>query len=63
MQSERVQVCSKNLIKRGITWSKFVPLEQEASVHDILRLFALFLLDGTRAPDETLQNCFEVLKN
>mgnify|MGYP000865315145 FL=1 len=63
MQAERVQVCSKNLIKRGITWSKFVPLEQEASVHDILRLFALFLLDGTRAPDETLQNCFEVLLN
>lgn len=63
MQAERVQVCSMNLIKRGMTWSKFVALEQEASVHDILRLFALFLFDGTRAPDETLQTCFEVLLN
>lgn len=63
MQSERVRVCSKNLIRRGITWSTFVPLEQEANVHDILRLFAQFLLNGTRAPNEVLQNCFEVLQN
>ena len=63
MQAERVQVCSKNLIRRGIKWSKFVPLEQEATVHDILRLFAQYLLDGTPAPNATLQTCFEVLLN
>lgn len=63
MQAERVKVCSKNLISRGIKWSKFVPLEQEATVHDILRLFAQYLLDGTHAPNATLQTCFEVLLN
>jgi|TARA_B110001450_G_scaffold256936_1_gene289596 hypothetical protein len=63
MQSERVRVCSKNLIGRGIKWSKFVPLEQEATVHDILGLFAQFLLNGTPAPNATLQTCFEVLLN
>jgi hypothetical protein len=57
MQSERVRVCSKNLIGRGIKWSKFVPLEQEATVHDILGLFAQFLLNGTPAPNATLQTC------
>jgi len=63
MQSERVRVCSKNLIRRGIKWSKFVPLEQEVNVYDILRLFAQFMLDGTRAPNRVLQTCFEVLLN
>lgn len=63
MQAERVQVCSKKLIKRGITWSTFVPLEQEATVHDILGLFARFLFDGTPAPNGTLQTCFDVLRN
>lgn len=61
MQSERVRVCSRNLLSRGMVWSKFVPLEQEASVQDILRLFATFLLEGAPAPNAELQQCFEIL--
>jgi len=61
MQSERVRVCSRNMLKRGCKWTKFVPLEQEASVQDILNLFAKFLLEGTRPPHEVLQQCFDVL--
>jgi len=61
MQSERVRVCSRNLVKGGMTWSKFVPLEQDASVHDILNLFAIFLLEGRAPPHAVLQQCFDVL--
>ena len=61
MQSERVQICSKKLLQRGITWSKFVPLEQEASVEDILSLFAKFILDGTSPPHPILVSCFQTL--
>lgn len=61
MQSERVRVCSRNMLKRGFKWSKFVPLEREASVQDILNLFAKFLLEGARPPHAVLQQCFDVL--
>lgn len=61
MQAERVRVCSRNMLKRGFTWSKFVPLEHDATVHDILNSFAQFLLEERRPPHAILQQCFEVL--
>lgn len=61
MQAERVRICSKNMLKRNLVWSKFVPLQEDASVHDILGAFAKFLLDGTSAPNAVLQQCFDVL--
>lgn len=63
MQYERVRVCSRNLLHKGMVWSKFVPLEQDASVQDILNLFAVFLLEGRAPPHAVLRQCFDVLTN
>lgn len=61
MQSERVRITSKKLLSRGITASWFVPLTRDATVDDILRIFATFLIDGQRVDIEILQNCFDTL--
>lgn len=49
------------MLQKGFTASWFVPLEQEVSVHDILKLFAQFLLQGVVAPNLLLQQCFQTL--
>lgn len=61
MQAERVQITSKQLLAKGCTCSWFVPLEVDASVDDILRIFAQFLLDRQRVPYPKLQDCFDTL--
>ena len=61
MQSERVQICSTKLLSRGCKWSKMVPLSMEASVDDILMLFAKYLLDGQPVEYPDLQACFQTL--
>ena len=44
MQAERVQITSKQLLAKGCASSWFVPLEVDASVDDILKIFAQFLI-------------------
>lgn len=61
MQAERVQITSKQLLAKGCASSWFVPLEVDASVDDILKIFAQFLLDRQPVPYRELQNCFDVL--
>ena len=61
MQAERVQIASKQLLAKGCASSWFVPLEVDASVDDVLKIFAQFLLDRQRVDYPQLQNCFEVL--
>lgn len=63
MQAERVQIASRNLLIKGCAASWFVPLTQDASVEDILKVFAQFLIDGQRVNVPMLQNCFDVLLN
>lgn len=63
MQAERVQIASRNLLQRGCAASWFVPLHFEATVDDVLRVFAQFLIDGQRVNIPMLQNCFDVLMN
>ena len=63
MQAERVQIASRNLLQRGCAASWFVPLNFEATVEDVLRVFAQFLIDGQRVSIPMLQNCFDVLLN
>jgi len=62
MQSERVQICSKQLLSKAPVSSWFVPLEREASVHDILRVFAEYILHPENpVPHPILKSCFESL--
>tara|TARA_B100000780_G_scaffold275026_2_gene240950 strand:- start:707 stop:1261 length:555 start_codon:yes stop_codon:yes gene_type:complete len=61
MQVERVKICSRQMLNRGITWSRFVPIEQEVSIQDILKLFARFILEGAAPPNDILHTCFRVL--
>ena len=61
MQAERVQITSKKLLSNGCSASWFVPLAQDASIDDILRVFAQFLIDGQRVNIPMLQTCFDVL--
>lgn len=61
MQAERVQICAHKLLKNGFYASWFIPLTQDASVNDILSIFAQFLIDGNPVPYPLLQDCFNVL--
>lgn len=61
MQAERVQIASKSLLSKGCAASWFVPLTMEASVDDVLRVFAQFLIDGRRVDIPMLQHCFDTL--
>lgn len=61
MQAERVQIASRKLLSKGCVASWFVPLNIDASVDDILRVFAQFLLDGQRVQFPMLQTCFDTL--
>jgi hypothetical protein len=61
MQVERVQICAHKLLENGFYDSWFIPLTQNATVNDILNIFAQFLIDGERVPYPILQSCFDVL--
>lgn len=61
MQAERVQIASRQLLARGCAASWFVPLTVDASVEDVLRVFAQFLIDGQRVSFPMLQTCFDTL--
>ena len=61
MQAERVQIASRKLLAKGCAASWFVPLHTDASVDDVLTVFAQFLIDGRRVDIPMLQNCFDVL--
>lgn len=61
MQSERVQICTRKMLQRPLHASWFVPLEQEASVQDILNLFAQFMLSGNEPPNQILSSAFKTL--
>lgn len=61
MQAERVQIRSRSLLSKGCTASWFVPLTMDASVDDVLRVFAQFLIDGERVAFPVLQKCFDAL--
>lgn len=63
MQAERVQIASRKLLAKGCSASWFVPLHFEASVDDVLRVFAQFLIDRKRVDIPMLQNCFDTLMN
>jgi hypothetical protein len=64
MQAERVQIRSKALMNKGFTASWFVPLDIDASVHDVLCQFASFITEGTNEQINRfplLQTCFQTL--
>lgn len=61
MQSERVQICTRKMLQRPLHGSWFIPLEQEASVQDILNLFAQFILSGNEPPNPILSSAFKTL--
>lgn len=61
MQAERVQIRSRTLLSKGCAASWFVPLTMDASVDDVLRVFAQFLIDGQRVSFPVLQKCFDAL--
>jgi len=61
MQAERVQIASRKLLENGCEAAWFVPLRTDASVDDVLAVFAQFLIDGRRVDFPILQNCFDVL--
>jgi hypothetical protein len=61
MQSERVQICTRRMLQKPCSGSWFVPLEQDASVQDILNLFAQFMLSGNEPPNQILSSVFKTL--
>jgi hypothetical protein len=64
MQAERIQICSKALMNKGFTASWFIPLQIEATVHDVLKQFALFITNGSTEHIEQfplLKTCFQTL--
>lgn len=64
MQAERIQICSKALMNKGFTASWFIPIQIEASVHDVLKQFALFITNGSSQEIEQfplIKTCFETL--
>tara|TARA_B110000008_G_scaffold166808_1_gene166876 strand:- start:779 stop:1213 length:435 start_codon:yes stop_codon:yes gene_type:complete len=61
MQVERVQIASRQLLSKGCVASWFVPLTIDASVDDVLRIFAQFLIDGKRVQIPMLQTCFDTI--
>jgi hypothetical protein len=63
MQTERVQICSKNLLQKGFCASWYHPLNQEASVDNISVLFARFMLTGEMTDVPLLNSAFRTLKN
>jgi hypothetical protein len=63
MQTERVRICSKNLLRQGYCASWYQGLEQEASVDDISILFARFMLTDELTDIPLLNQAFTVLKN
>lgn len=63
MQSERVQICSKNLLQKGFCASWFVPLQTEASVDDITFLFAKYMVSDEDTEFPLLNAAFSTLKN
>lgn len=63
MQSERVQICSKNLLQKGFCASWFVPLQVEASVDDIAVLFVKYMMLAEETEFPLLNAAFSTLKN
>lgn len=63
MQSERVQICSKNLLQKGFCASWFVPLQVEASVDDIAVLFAKYMMSAEETEFPLLNAAFSTLKH
>ena len=61
MQSERIKICSHNMLAKGCKWHKIVPLQTDATVDDILVLFAKYLMDGQAIENQDLQVCFQTL--
>ena len=63
MQTERVHICSKRLVQRGLCASWYVPLETEASVDDITVLFARYMMSNEETAFPLLNAAFSTLKN
>jgi hypothetical protein len=65
MQAERVRICSQRIMSKGVTSSWLVPLTSDASVDDVLALFAQYLLVRQEPSLEypILKTCFETLLN
>jgi|TARA_B110000971_G_C19844969_1_gene424378 hypothetical protein len=63
MQTERVQICSRNLLKRGFCASWYHTLDEEASVDNVSVLFARFMLTGELTDIPLLNSAFNTLKN
>ena len=65
MQSERVRICSHRLMSHGVTSSWLVPLTDNASVEDVLVLFAQYLISRHEPCSHypILKTCFETLLN
>lgn len=61
MQSERVHICTKQFLKNPPVHSWYIPLTVEASVHDVLRLFAQYALQRNTLDYPLLQQCFDTL--
>ena len=61
MQRERIRICSANLMANGCRWSKMTPLDVDASVDDVLALFATYLANRQTVRWPELQTCFEML--
>ena len=61
MQSERVRICTKQFLSKPPINVWFVPLTVDASVHDILRIFAEYTLQRNRLEYPLLQQCFDTL--
>lgn len=63
MQTERVQICSKNLLQKGFCASWYHPLDEEASVDDVSVLFARYMLTEQLTDIPLLNVAFTTLKN
>jgi hypothetical protein len=61
MQSERVHICTKQFLQSPPIHVWFEPLTVDASVHDILRLFAEYALQRNALDYPLLQQCFDTL--
>ena len=61
MQSDRVQSCTRKRLQRPRHASGFGPLDQEATVQDILNLFAQYMLSGDEPPNQILSAAFKTL--
>lgn len=64
MQAERIKICSNSLLRKGCSGSWFIPVDVNASVHDILAQFAIFISNGSTTHIDSfpiIKTCFEVL--